>query len=206
MNSQVIGNTRTPILQIHTNLTQKKSRRIIGIDPGTNVLGYAFIDIVNNKMKLNNLGVIRLNKYPSHYEKLKIICQKMTFLIETYEPDEMAIEAPFFGKNPQSMLKLGRAQGVAIAMAAIKDLEVTEYAPRKIKQSITGNGNASKEQIAAMLQTLLKMEKLPKYFDATDALGVAVCHYLQSNSLLKGKGTKFKDWKSFIKDNPDRLK
>lgn len=185
---------------------QKKSKRILGIDPGTNILGYAFIDVVGKKMSLNNLGVIRLNKYPSHYEKLKIISQKINFLIESYHPDDMAIEAPFFGKNPQSMLKLGRAQGVAISVAVLKELEVCEYAPRKIKQSITGNGNASKEQVSAMLQQLLCMKSMPKYYDATDALGVAVCHYLQSGSPIKPVGKGYKDWKSFIKDNKDRLK
>ncbi len=180
--------------------------RIIGIDPGTNVLGYAFLDVQKNKASLNNLGVVRLDKYKDHYEKLKIIHQKIAFLIDTYQAQEMAIEAPFYGKNAQSMLKLGRAQGVVISVGVLKGLEITEYAPRKIKQSITGNGNASKEQIAAMLKQILKMDRMPKYYDATDALGVAVCHYLQANPLLKAKGNHYKDWKAFIKENPKKIK
>jgi len=157
-------------------------------------------------MKLNNLGVIKLDKYENHYIKLQKIHEKISFLIESYKPDTMAIEAPFYGKNPQSMLKLGRAQGVSIATAMTMGVEVTEYAPRKIKQSITGSGNASKEQVAAMLQRLLNMEKLPKYYDATDALGVAVCHYLQSNSVIQKAGKKYSSWKDYAKENPKKLK
>jgi len=157
-------------------------------------------------MKLNNLGVIKLDKYDTHYIKLQKIQEKISFLIKSYKPDSLAIEAPFYGKNPQSMLKLGRAQGVAIATAMTLGVDVTEYAPRKIKQSITGSGNASKEQVAAMLKRLLNMEKLPKYYDATDALGVAVCHYLQSSSIIQKAGKKYGSWKDFAKDNPNKIK
>ncbi len=183
-----------------------KNRKIIGIDPGTVILGYAIIEVQQPVNKIHSVGVIRLNKYPDHYTKLKVIFEKLSFLIDSYEPSEMAIEAPFFGKNVQSMLKLGRAQGVAITTAMLKEIPVYEYSPRKIKQSITGNGNASKEQMAALLKSMLKLQVLPKYFDATDALGVAMCHYLQSKSPLfkLGKGKKHKDWKSFLKDNPGR--
>ena len=160
----------------------QKDKTIIGIDPGTNVLGYAIIEIINKDIKLHSLGIIQLQKYNDPYVKLKKIFEKIQFLIQTHSPDEMAIEAPFFGKNVQSMLKLGRAQGVAIAAAAVNDLLVAEYAPRKIKQSITGNGNASKEQVSAMLQSQLGLHTMPKYFDATDALGVALCHHIQSSS------------------------
>lgn len=157
-------------------------------------------------MALDNMGVIRLNKYEDHYTKLQMIQEKLTFLIKSYGAGEMAIEAPFYGKNAQSMLKLGRAQGVAIATAMGQGLPVTEYAPRKIKSSVTGNGNASKEQVAAMLKHLLALKTLPKFFDATDALGVAVCHYLQTSSGIQSKGKKYSGWKDFIKDNPDKLK
>lgn len=184
-----------------------KNKKIIGIDPGTVVMGYAVIEVLGkNELKIHSLGVVRLNKYPDAYTKLKVIYEKITFLVDTYEPNEMAIEAPFFGKNVQSMLKLGRAQGVAIAAAMMHGMNVQEYAPRKIKQSITGNGNASKEQISAMLKHLLKLETMPKYFDATDALGVAVCHHLQLQSPLPVGGKKHNNWKSFLAANPDKLK
>ncbi len=187
---------------------------IIGIDPGTVVLGYAVIRVDNKKnnageaIKIESLGVIQMKKEQDHYQRLKRISEKISFLMETYKPDEMAIEAPFLGKNVQSMLKLGRAQGVVISVGMVYGAEVTEYSPRKIKQSITGNGNASKEQISYLLKNMLKIDTMPKYFDATDALGVAVCHYIQTSSpfakMMGGK--KHKDWGSFIKDNPDRIK
>ncbi len=183
-----------------------KNKKIIGIDPGTVVLGYAVIEVLGkNEVKIHSLGVVRLNKYPDHYTKLKVIFEKITFLVNTYKPDEMAIEAPFFGKNVQSMLKLGRAQGVAIAAGMMHGMNVQEYAPRKIKQSITGSGNASKEQISAMLKSLLKIDVMPKYFDATDALGVAVCHHLQLQSPIP-TGNKATNWKAFLAANPDKLK
>ncbi len=185
-----------------------KAMKIIGIDPGTNIMGYAIIEVITkDDLRLHSLGVVHLSKYGDHYEKLKKIFEKITFLLETYQPNEMAIEAPFYGKNVQSMLKLGRAQGVAIAAGMMVGLNVTEYAPKKIKQSITGSGSASKEQLSSMLLRMLALDKAPSYFDATDALGVAVCHHLQLqsplNKLMGGK--KYKDWKSFLKDNPDRL-
>ena len=184
-------------------------RTIIGIDPGTAVLGYAIITVLSpNQLRIESVGVVQLKKYDDHYVKLKKIFEKTTFLIETYKPDEMAIEAPFYGENVQSMLKLGRAQGVAIAAAALKDIPVQEYSPRKIKQSITGNGNAAKEQVAAMLKSMLSLDMMPTNFDATDALGVAVCHHLQNRLPIKstGKASQHKDWKAFIQDNPDKVK
>lgn len=188
-------------------------RKIIGIDPGTTVLGYAIIVAENNKIiQLDSVGVVQLHKYGDHYTKLKKIFEKVTYLIDTYLPTELSIEAPFYGENVQSMLKLGRAQGVAITAAMLKNIPVEEYSPRKIKQSITGNGNASKEQVAAMLKQMLALDVLPSYFDATDALAVAVCHFLQNRMGLKtgngktGKGGQYKDWKDFLKDNPDKKK
>ncbi len=182
-------------------------KRILGIDPGTNILGYAFLDIVNKKPMLHNLGIVRLDKFKDPHTKLQKIYERLSFLIESFVPTEMAIEAPFYGKNPQSMLKLGRAQGVAIAVGMVNGLSVTEYSPKSIKQSITGSGNASKEQVAAMLKQMLKLITLPKYFDATDALGVALCHHLKTSSpLAKKLGGSYSGWKAFIKDNPDRVK
>ncbi|MDL5051305.1 crossover junction endodeoxyribonuclease RuvC [Oscillatoria amoena NRMC-F 0135] len=178
---------------------------ILGIDPGTNIMGYGLLGCTGKKFELINAGVIHLSKLEDHALKLKKIFERITYLIDTYHPDEMAIEAPFFGKNVQSMLKLGRAQGVAIAAALQRDVPIFEYAPKKIKQSITGKGTASKEQVAAMLQTLLKFEEMPTYLDATDGLAAAVCHFFQNTS-LKGKGVKHGSWESFIKNNPDRLK
>ena len=178
---------------------------ILGIDPGTTVLGYGLIHVKDNKIKLINFGIIQLNKITNHPDKLKKIFDRLTAIIKEYKPDEMAIEAPFFGKNVQSMLKLGRAQGVAIAAALSKNIPMTEYSPKKIKMSITGNGNASKEQVAAMLQTLLNFDEMPKYLDATDGLGVAVCHHFS-----KGIGEHNKaggnSWESFLRNNPDRKK
>jgi crossover junction endodeoxyribonuclease RuvC len=182
-----------------------KERVILGIDPGTSILGYGIIEVKGKQMKLVALGVVRLDKIDDHALKLKRIFERCIELIDGFHPDELAIEAPFFGKNVQSMLKLGRAQGVAIAAALSRELSVTEYAPRKIKQSITGNGNASKEQVAAMIQRLLKIETadMPEKLDATDGLAAAVCHFYQtSNPLL---GTKTNSWKSFLTQNPDRI-
>lgn len=185
----------------------KQPKRIMGIDPGTNILGYAFIDIINKKPVLHNLGVVRLDKYKDHHVKLLKIHERLCFLIESFVPHEMGVEAPFYGKNVQSMLKLGRAQGAAITAGMINGLSVTEYSPKSIKQSITGSGNASKEQVAAMLQQMLKLVTMPKYFDATDALGVAVCHHLKTSSpLAKKLGGNYTDWKAYIKANPDKIK
>ncbi|MBL0343486.1 MAG: crossover junction endodeoxyribonuclease RuvC [Bacteroidetes bacterium] len=176
---------------------------ILGIDPGTTIMGYGIIEINGIAMKLVAAGVIDLSKIDDHHLKLKKIFERSIGLIEEYHPDEFAVEAPFFGKNVQSMLKLGRAQGIAIAAALSRNIPVFEYLPRKIKQSITGNGNASKEQVAAMLQTLLKFSEQPKFLDATDGLAAAVCHHFQSNNKsAKQKG--FSGWKAFIAENPGR--
>ncbi|MFT7381946.1 MAG: crossover junction endodeoxyribonuclease RuvC [Roseivirga sp.] len=184
------------------NKAEAQEKIILGIDPGTSVMGYGLILVKGKKLTLLQYGVIHLSKYTGHELKLKKIFERVTSVIEEFHPDEMALEAPFFGKNIQSMLKLGRAQGVAMSAALAREIPITEYAPKKVKQSVTGNGNASKEQVAAMLQTLLKIETLPKLLDATDALAVAVCHHFQGGSQQSGN----KSWKSFLADNPDRLK
>ncbi len=179
-------------------------RIILGIDPGTNIMGYGLIHQNGNTISLITMGILKLGSYDNHALKLKKIFERTLGIIEEYKPDEMALEAPFFGKNVQSMLKLGRAQGVAMAAGLYKDVPIFEYSPKKIKQSITGNGNGSKEQVAAMLKSILNFKELPKYLDATDGLAAAVCHYFQ------GSGTKkagnYSGWKSFVQDNPDRLK
>lgn len=176
---------------------------ILGIDPGTTVLGYGIIHVKNNKFKLINFGIIQLSKITNHPDKLKKIFDRLTAIIKEYKPDEMAIEAPFFGKNVQSMLKLGRAQGVAIAASLSFNVPFEEYTPRRIKQSITGNGNASKEQVASMLQTLLNFPEMPKYLDATDGLAVAVCHHF-SKGIGEHNKSKVSGWESFLRQNPDR--
>ncbi len=187
---------------------EKRNYHILGVDPGTNLFGYALIKVDRReRFELEALGVVHLQKYADHYTKLQVVHEKISFLIKNYRPEELAVEAPFFGKNPQSMLKLGRAQGAAIVAAKLQGLAVTEYAPRKIKQSITGNGNASKEQLSIMLQRMFKLEVMPNDMDASDALGAAVCHYLQCSSpMAKFGGKKHKDWKSFVASNPNRLK
>ncbi|WP_258103976.1 crossover junction endodeoxyribonuclease RuvC [Marinoscillum sp. MHG1-6] len=175
---------------------------ILGLDPGTTVMGYGIIKVHKKQITLLQFGVIHLKKYENHELKLKKIFERVLSLIDDYHPDHVALEAPFFGKNVQSMLKLGRAQGVAMAAALSRDIPITEYAPKKVKQSVTGNGNASKEQVAAMLQTLLKFQEAPKLLDATDALAVALCHHFQG-----GKTTKnFKSWGAFLSENPRRIK
>ena len=176
---------------------------ILGIDPGTNVLGYGLIHVKQNKLSLINFGIIHLSKLPTHPDKLKKIFERLDSIIKEYRPDEMAIEAPFFGKNVQSMLKLGRAQGVAIAASLSNNVPFEEYTPRRIKQAVTGNGNASKEQVAAMLQTILNFSEMPKYLDATDGLAVAVCHHF-SNGIGEHNKSKSGNWESFLKTNPDR--
>ena len=178
---------------------------ILGIDPGTIVLGYGIIEVEKQKIKLLSMGVIHLSKYEDPLDKLKIIYEKIQGLIENYNPQTCAIEAPFFGKNVQSMLKLGRAQGVAIASALTKNVEVFEYSPKKIKQSVTGNGNSSKEQVAAMLQRLCGFDLQPKFLDATDGLAAAVCHHFQHKAPAS-EGKKVSGWGDFIKQNPKRLK
>ena len=178
-------------------------RIILGIDPGTNIMGYGLIHQKGNKIQLITMGILKLGMYSNHALKLKKIFERTLGLIEEYNPDELAIEAPFFGKNVQSMLKLGRAQGVAMAAALYKDLPIFEYSPKKIKQSITGSGNASKEQVAAMLENLVTFDESPKFLDATDGLAAAVCHYFQGGRVATGKS--YSGWKSFLKDNPERL-
>lgn len=176
---------------------------ILGIDPGTTVMGYGLIHVKDKKIEMLNFGVIHLSKLPTHPDKLKRIFDRVDSLILEYKPDEMAIEAPFFGKNVQSMLKLGKAQGVAIAASLKNNIPFEEYSPRRIKQAITGNGNASKEQVAAMLQTLLNFNELPKYLDATDGLAVAVCHHFSKGIGEHNKQGK-NNWSSFLKNNPER--
>ncbi len=178
-------------------------RIILGIDPGTNIMGYGVIAVSGNRLQLVTIGVLKLDKSYDHALKLKNIFEKTLELINDFKPDEMAIEAPFFGKNVQSMLKLGRAQGVAMAAGLYRSVPIFEYPPRRIKQSITGKGSASKEQVAQMLLRLIGLREVPKYFDATDALAVAVCHYFQKGTPQEGK--KFTGWKSFISANPSRL-
>lgn len=192
------------ILFFPSNFKPLDSDRIIlGIDPGTNVMGYGLIHQKGNKISLVTMGILKLGKYSNHALKLKKIFERTLGLIEEYKPDELAIEAPFFGKNVQSMLKLGRAQGVAMAAALYKDLPIFEYSPKKIKQSITGNGNASKEQVAAMLENIVVFDEVPEFLDATDGLAAAVCHYFQGGKVVSGKN--YSGWGSFIKDNPDRV-
>lgn len=178
---------------------------LLGIDPGTNVLGYAVLGVVGKQIRAIEIGVAKMNHLDTHTEKLGHIYKRIGTLIELHRPKEMAIEAPFFGKNVQSMLKLGRAQGVAMAAAINSDIPVTEYAPRKIKQAVTGKGNASKEQVAAMLETILHTKLDGHYLDATDALGVAVCHYYAMSSPLAGV-QRYGGWADFLKANPGRSK
>lgn len=181
-------------------------RIIIGIDPGTNVMGYAILGVKAKKPSLIAMGVIELNKFDSHYLRLRRIFERVLGLVEQYLPDEMAIEAPFFGKNVQSMLKLGRAQGVAMAAALSRDIPITEYEPRKIKMAITGNGAASKEQVKEMLRRILAIpdESMLLQLDATDALGAALCHFYESAKPAVARGAT--SWKSFIASHPDRVK
>lgn len=183
--------------------SQQKEKIILGIDPGTTVMGYGLIKVTGKTPELLAMGVLQLAKYDDHHLKLKKIFSRTLSLIEEFLPDEMAIEAQFFGKNVQSMLKLGRAQGVAIAAALYRDIPTVEYEPKKIKQSITGNGNATKEQVALMLQRLLNIKDMPEYLDATDGLAAAMCHFYKSSSPLAGKGNS--SWKSFIADNADKI-
>lgn len=180
-------------------------RRILGVDPGTNLLGYAILEVDGRKLRVIELGVIKLGHLDTHQLKLKRIFEKLQALIDSYRPDEMAIEAPFYGKNVQSMLKLGRAQGVAMAAGLTKGLHITEYSPKKVKLAITGNGNAAKEQVAAMLQQILAVDLAGQTLDATDALGVALCHHYQASNPL-GRGKRYDGWTAFIKDNPDKVR
>lgn len=187
---------------------QKPVKIILGIDPGTIVMGYGLVTVTGQEMSLLELGVLKPGKVKDTYKKLQLIFNTVSGLITKYQPTDFAIEAPFFGKNVQSMLKLGRAQGVAIAAAMRHGLDVTEYSPKKVKQSITGNGNADKEQVMKMLQVLLHFSERPRQLDATDALAVAVCHHFQTSGPAGTKGIKkgLKGWDDFIAKNPDRLR
>lgn len=192
---------------------QKPAKIILGIDPGTLVMGHGIIAVNGNSMQVLEMSVLKLSGKKDNYERLQMIHQQVMLLVKKYKPHEFAIEAPFFGKNVQSMLKLGRAQGVAIAAAMSAGLPVTEYSPRKIKQSITGNGNADKEQVWKMLQHILSLKEKPEHFDATDALAVAICHHFQGKlpitvSLSSKKKTvkPLNGWNEFIKRNPGRVK
>lgn len=180
-----------------------KEYKILGVDPGTNLLGYAVLKVNGKKISLQTMGVLKLKSYEDHMTKLKEIFLQLQEIIETYLPSQMSVEAPFYGKNVQSMLKLGRAQGVAMAAGITMGLEITEYSPKKIKQSVTGNGNASKEQVAAMLEGILNIKIKDGPLDATDALAAAITHFNQSSGPLSGK-KNYKDWGSFLKDNPNR--
>lgn len=181
-----------------------EERIILGIDPGTTIMGFGLIKVIGKKMEFLQLNELHLQKYSDHYLKLKLIFERTVELIDTYHPDEIAIEAPFFGKNVQSMLKLGRAQGVAMAAGLSREVPITEYSPKKIKMAITGNGNASKEQVAKMLQSLLKLKTLPKNLDSTDGLAAAVCHFYNEGRVEVGKS--YSGWASFVKQNGDRVK
>lgn len=181
-------------------------RIIIGIDPGTNVMGYGILGVAARKPVMIAMGVIELSKFESHYRRLGRIYERVLGLVEQYLPDEMAIEAPFFGKNVQSMLKLGRAQGVAMAAALCRDIPIVEYEPRKIKMAITGNGAASKEQVREMLRRILDIpqESLLPQLDSTDALGAALCHFYESSKPAAARSS-CKSWKEFILRNPDKV-
>lgn len=184
----------------------QKERIIMGIDPGTQVMGYGILRVLDNKPSLVAMGVMELGKYGDHYLKLAKIYSRIIGLIDEFLPDELAIEAPFFGKNVQSMLKLGRAQGVAMAAAISRDIPIFEYAPLKIKMAITGNGMAAKEQVAYMLQKILHIpdENMLPQLDATDGLAAALCHFYQSGLTTGDK--KYRDWKDFAKQNQDKVR
>ena len=188
--------TQTTILE--------KERIIIGIDPGTTIMGYGIIRATGKTIHLEAIGVIDLKKIDDHFDKLKHIFDRTVSLINQYNPDELAIEAQFFGKNVQSMLKLGRAQGTAIAAGLAHSIPIFEYAPRKIKLAITGQGNASKEQVASILQNILNIKELPADLDATDGLAAAVCHFYQNKLTTGAKSVN--SWKDFISKNPAKLK
>ena len=182
---------------------KKIDKIILGIDPGTTIMGFGLIKVINKKMELIEMDELKLIKIKDHYVRLKLIFEKTIELIDKHKPDEISIEAPFFGKNVQSMLKLGRAQGVAMAAGLSRQIPVTEYSPKKIKMAITGNGNASKEQVAKMLQNLFNIKELPKNLDSTDGLAAAVCHFYNNESISTDK--KYSGWSSYIKNNPKKI-
>ena len=184
---------------------QKNVKIILGIDPGTVVMGYGLLKVEGKSISLLDLGVLKPGNIKDHYKRLQLIFNTVSGLITQYKPSDFAIEAPFFGKNVQSMLKLGRAQGVAIAAAMRHGLDVTEYSPKKVKQAVTGNGNASKEQVLKMLQRILSFSENPKYFDATDALAVALCHHYETSGSLLKTAKGLEGWEDFIAKNPERI-
>ncbi len=180
------------------------NKTILGIDPGSNIMGYGVIKIVKNKVQIVAIGVIKTDGFSGHYQKLSHIFNRTLYLVDEYKPDETALEAPFFGKNVQSMLKLGRAQGVAMAASLYRGIPIYEYAPLRIKQAITGNGSATKEQVAYFLRQMFKLEITPSDLDATDGLATAVCHYLQMKNPIGD--SSIKNWAEFIRKNPGRVK
>ena len=182
---------------------QKDGKIILGIDPGSTIMGYGIIQAAGKSPLLMALGVVELGKYEDHYVRIRQVFERTLHLIDQYNPDELAIEAPFYGKNVQSMLKLGRAQGAAISAALHRDMPIFEYAPKKIKMAITGQGNASKEQVASILQSMMSISELPKNLDATDGLAAAVCHFYQKDFTKTGKS--YNSWKDFISKNPGRV-
>ena len=184
-------------------MESKKEKIILGIDPGTTIMGFGLIKVIDKKMNFLQLNELILNKYDDHYLRLKHIFERTIELIDDFHPDEIAIEAPFFGKNVQSMLKLGRAQGVAMAAGLSREVPITEYSPKKIKMAITGNGSASKDQVALMLKSLLNLKTLPKNLDATDGLAAAVCHFYNAGKITQGKN--YSGWGAFVKQNPKKI-
>lgn len=181
----------------------EQEKIILGIDPGTTIMGFGVIRVIHKKMEFVQLNELMLKKYNDPYTKLKLIFDRTIELIDAHHPDEIAIEAPFFGKNVQSMLKLGRAQGVAMAAGLSRQIPITEYLPKKIKMAITGNGNASKEQVAKMLQQLLNLKQLPKNLDSTDGLAAAVCHFYNAGKVNSEKN--YTGWDAFVKQNEKRV-
>jgi crossover junction endodeoxyribonuclease RuvC len=181
-----------------------KSYRILGIDPGTTITGYGLVQITENKPSILTLGIMRPGKFDDHYQRLKYLHERALGIIDEFHPDLMAIEAPFYGKNVQSMLKLGRAQGVIMAAGLYRSLQIYEYAPLLVKQSITGMGRASKEQVAYFLQNIYHLTDLPKELDATDAVAVAICHFLKQSKPVQS--SEYRNWEDFIRKNPGRIK
>ena len=179
-------------------------RVIMGIDPGTTIMGYGIISVHSNGIRMESLGVIDLRGIRDHYLTLQRIFERTLGLIDAYHPDELALEAPFYGKNVQSMLKLGRAQGAAMAAGLYRAIPIYEYYPKKIKMAITGNGNASKEQVASYLKSMFALKEMPSHADATDGLAAAVCHYYQKNAPAAGK--QYKSWEDYVKKNQDKIK
>lgn len=208
----IVRRTKAQREEIEATSDVMEGKTIMGIDPGTNVLGYGIITVKKGEPRCVVLGVVKMGKYGNRYQKLKQIFERVSTLIAEYRPDEVALEAPFFGENVQSMLKLGRAQGVAMAAAAVRDLPIFEYAPRRVKQSITGQGAASKEQVAALLQKILGIGTTPKELDATDGLAVALCHYyvrsspLGANPQESGETGGKSGWASYVNNNPNKIK